>query len=270
MIGKTSVAKIVSMICVFVCILSCVSLFAYAEENDVQGASDGIPEGAKRLIEVYPEQSLRYVDGQIIFSDGTAMIYDDGKSKSFDEKLDQSDIEDMFSLTYSLAEKPDYLQDAGRSRCEPFFKKMYGSSKAEVRKQLVLVPWFGKRVKFTKVNGAAEQLRKVAEEIERDYPEMIKYMESSGTFVWRKVRGAQRMSSHSYGIAIDIGVPFSDYWQWAYGKVAETAQIGYKNKIPLEIVRVFEKHGFVWGGRWYHFDTMHFEYRPEIVYDLKE
>jgi hypothetical protein len=28
---------------------------------------------------------------------------------------------------------------------------------------------------------------------------------------------------------------------------------------------VFEKHGFVCGGKWYHFDTMHFEYRPEII-----
>lgn len=267
MTGKLSMAKF--LIVVLACIMFCISL-AYAEESETQEPSDAFPAGVKRLMDAYPAQNLRYADGQIIFPDGSAMIYDDGKSKSFEEKLDHSDIEDMFSLTYSLAEKPEYLQDAGRSRCEPFFKKMYGSSKAEVRKQLVSVPWFGKSVKFTKVNGAADQLRKVAQEIERDYPEMKKYMASSGTFVWRKVTGAQRLSSHSYGIAIDIGVPFSDYWQWAYGKVAETAQIGYKNKIPLEIVRVFEKHGFVWGGRWYHFDTMHFEYRPEIVYYSKE
>jgi hypothetical protein len=30
-------------------------------------------------------------------------------------------------------------------------------------------------------------------------------------------------------------------------------------------VRVFEKHGFIWGGAWYHYDTMHFEYRPELL-----
>ncbi len=35
----------------------------------------------------------------------------------------------------------------------------------------------------------------------------------------------------------------------------------------MEIVRIFEKHGFIWGGRWYHYDTMHFEYRPELVGD---
>ena len=28
---------------------------------------------------------------------------------------------------------------------------------------------------------------------------------------------------------------------------------------------IFEKHGFIWGGRWYHYDTMHFEYRPEMI-----
>jgi hypothetical protein len=28
---------------------------------------------------------------------------------------------------------------------------------------------------------------------------------------------------------------------------------------------VFEKHGFIWGGKWGHFDIMHYEYRPEII-----
>ena len=32
----------------------------------------------------------------------------------------------------------------------------------------------------------------------------------------------------------------------------------------LEVVSIFEKHGFIWGGKWYHYDTMHFEYRPEF------
>ena len=25
-------------------------------------------------------------------------------------------------------------------------------------------------------------------------------------------------------------------------------------------------HGFIWGGKWYHYDTMHFEFRPELVW----
>ena len=32
-----------------------------------------------------------------------------------------------------------------------------------------------------------------------------------------------------------------------------------------KIVEIFERHGFIWGGKWYHYDTMHFEYRPELL-----
>jgi hypothetical protein len=35
--------------------------------------------------------------------------------------------------------------------------------------------------------------------------------------------------------------------------------------IPLPVVQAFERQGFVWGGKWLFFDTMHFEYRPEIL-----
>jgi|GEM_PF-645494 len=43
-----------------------------------------------------------------------------------------------------------------------------------------------------------------------------------------------------------------------------------KNSLEQDVVfvvdhfKVFEKHGFIWGGRWKHYDTMHFEYRPEF------
>ena len=77
------------------------------------------------------------------------------------------------------------------------------------------------------------------------------------------MRGAKRQSAHSYGMTIDIGVKYSDYWR--NQSTNENANIAYRNKYPHEIVEIFEKHGFIWGGRWYHYDTMHFEYRPEIL-----
>lgn len=67
------------------------------------------------------------------------------------------------------------------------------------------------------------------------------------------------MSAHSYGAAIDINTAVSDYWRRA-GKAAR-----WKNRIPGEIAEVFERHGFIWGAEWHHFDTMHFEYRPELL-----
>ena len=39
----------------------------------------------------------------------------------------------------------------------------------------------------------------------------------------------------------------------------------WRNRVPAAIVEIFERHGFIWGGKWYHYDTMHFEYRPELI-----
>lgn len=73
------------------------------------------------------------------------------------------------------------------------------------------------------------------------------------------------MSAHSYGMSIDIGVKFSDYWRWDNPGKNETDSISYWNRIPGEIVDVFEKHGFISGTKWYHYDTMHFEFRPDLL-----
>lgn len=218
---------------------------------------------AKGLIKSYPQQKLQYKDGSILFADGTSILFNDGRYKDFVDKLDNSDIEDMLSLPYDTTKTPGYLSDAGRSRNEDFFKKMYGSTKEEVKSHLVKVEWFGQKLKITKVNGVDVQLKKVAAEL-ATHPELRPYLKNASTFNWRKVRGADRMSAHSYGIAIDINVDYSNYWKWKYPDASETKRIKYENRIPMEIVRIFERYGFIWGGRWYHYDTMHFEYRPEI------
>lgn len=243
------------------------SALSFAQEKDTSSSS--MPAEVSILMHAYPEQHLRFENNQIVFSDGTTMIYDDGVSKDYIQQLDHSDIEDMFLQTYEMTGAPAYLQDAGRSRCEPFFKKMYGDNAKAVKKNLVNVAWFGKTIKFTQINGAATQLQKVADDIQAHHPELVPYMQSSGTFYWRKVRGSNRLSAHSYGIAIDIAVKQSDYWKWGHPQATETDTINYKNRIPLTLVEIFEKHGFIWGGRWYHYDTMHFEYRPEILNHAK-
>lgn len=235
------------------------------EDSVTTVTASKIPDGAQILLDVYPDFIKGYEDGQLVMSDGSRITYDDGREKSFIEKLDDADPEDMFAFKYNReAEKPDYLQDAGRSRCEQLFKKMYGQNEGQVRKNLVRVPWFGEQVLFTKVNAADDSLKAVAAEIAR-YPELKQYLKSSGSFYWRQVRGAKRLSAHSYGMTIDIGVNYSDYWLWKNPGKKETDQIVYANRFPRQLVEIFERHGFIWGGRWYHYDTMHFEFRPEIL-----
>ena len=256
----------ITAICVYIfCVMFCATAIAQEPNQNVTSETPAHNENAQKLIHAYPDLHLKYENNHILFPDGTSIIYDDGIAKDYIMKMDHADIEDMFSMNYDSEDKPGYLQDAGRSRCEAFFKKVYGENAKAVKKNLVNVKWFGDVIKFNRINGAADQLKGVADEIQQEHPELVPYMKSSGTFYWRKVRGSSRLSSHSYGIAIDIAVKQSDYWKWGNPKANETDTIDYKNRIPLKLVEIFEKHGFIWGGRWYHYDTMHFEYRPEIL-----
>lgn len=234
-------------------------------ETDVSLAElEQVPRGVAMMMDAYPDFVKSYRNNYIFFHDGDSLIYDDGIEKNFIEMLDDTDIEDMFCQVYTKDDVPKYLHDVGRGRCEPLYRKMYGNSSIAVRKNLVSMDWFGQTIKFSKINGADEHLKQVALELAQ-YPKLKKYITNASTFYWRQVRGAKRLSAHSYGIAIDINTSFSNYWLWENPKVSEVDSIKYINRIPLKIVEIFEKNGFIWGGRWYHFDTMHFEYRPELI-----
>lgn len=266
---KSLVAALALMLCA--CGGSSPGQLAGAAGRPQKAAEKKAPEkptadaGAQALMSAYPDFIRDVAGNKVIMADGTEITYDDGREKSFLELLDDTDVQDMFYRPYRVsATAPEYLEDVGRMRSEALFKKMYGSSAAEVRGNLVSIAWFGQNVQFNSKNGAADSLRAVAAELAQ-HPEFGKYLKSSGTFNWRPVRGAGRMSAHSYGIAFDIGVDYSDYWQWKSGSNDEMAKIKYANRIPREIVDIFERHGFIWGGAWYHYDTMHFEFRPEIL-----
>lgn len=236
-----------------------------SDSEDTIKNVDTIPFYAKKIIDTYHDFNIKFSKNHLIFGDNTSIIFNDEKEKSFVEKLDNCDIEDMFSMTYdTCVSVPAYLNDCGRGRNEELFKTMYGSNEAMARENLVYVDWFGQKLLFSKINGASEQLCKVASELQ-EYPHLRKYLKNASSFYWRKVRGANRQSAHSYGIAIDINTSYSNYWLWENPRCSEIDKIKYVNRIPKEIVTVFEKYGFIWGGRWYHYDTMHFEYRPELL-----
>ncbi len=229
-----------------------------------------IPEGLRRLVKAYPDFLDSADEKSLYWKDGTVMAYDDGIEKSHDEKLNDPDLEDMMSQKYvkgaDWSSPPAENFEPGRIRYEPFFTKMYGSSSGEVQNHLTTVKWLpticGCSIQFNNVNGAADRMKNVSEELEASLgPEFYKYVsKTAGTFNWRNIAGTNRLSTHAFGTAIDINTKYSNYWQW-------DGNMTWKNQIPMEIVEVFEKHGFIWGGKWYHYDTMHFEYRPELLVD---
>lgn len=225
---------------------------------------DELPTNLNKLMKVYPNLILSYNKNIIVFRDKSTMIYDDLKDKTDYERLENPDIEDQFNYTYVLGK----INDAGRYRNEEFFKKIYGNSKSEVEKKLIEIVWCPKlvnqKIRVTTVNGIDKIVKKISAELDQ-HPEYQKYITNiGGIFNWRTISGTNRLSMHSFGMTIDINTKHSDYWQWSCNCKNENAKIIYKNKIPLEIVKIFEKYGFIWGGNWKHFDTMHFEYRPEF------
>jgi hypothetical protein len=219
------------------------------------------------LVKAYPGIISRVEHNMVTFKSGKKIPYDDFAKKTTEELLENPDIQDQFYYVYNLG-APEKNNDAGRIRNDAFFKEIYGSSKEEVAKNLTTVIWCPKlvnvKLNFSKVNNANLALTKVSKDLD-EHPEWKKYLTNiGGTFNWRKISGTNRLSGHSFGITIDINTSFSNYWQWDCDCKDESKKLTYKNKIPMGIVEIFENHGFIWGGRWKHYDTMHFEYRPEF------
>jgi hypothetical protein len=228
---------------------------------------------ADRFVAAYPEAIDRSEGNEIIWRDGTRMALDDGAGiKPFAAWLESPDIEDMLRLPYPAgagAAEPEPESDPGRARNAGFFDKMYGDCrKGEVKGRLATIAWLPtkarQRLQVTTVNGVARRLEAVSKLLDRLPSAFDKYLiPAAGTYNCRAIAGTARVSAHGYGIAIDIAVSQSDYWRWAPGSAS--GKIDYRNRIPLEIVHIFERPGFIWGGRWHHYDTMHFEYRPELL-----
>jgi hypothetical protein len=223
------------------------------------------------LVAAYPDALAGHDGTSILWKDGTAMPAFDGiPDKSFDQLLRNASILDQFRLRYPrgrLTRPPAHNHDPGRFRNEAFFNKMYGDCrKDEVRRHLVPIVWlprtWGRRIYVTRVNGVARRLQAVSAEIDA-LPLNIKRTAFPIAGVWacRNVADTGRPSVHSYAAAIDLNTAYGDYWYWH----DRTDPIAYRNRMPQAIVDIFERHGFIWGGKWYHYDTMHFEYRPELL-----
>ena len=90
------------------------------------------------------------------------------------------------------------------------------------------------------------ELRAVLTEIvDRGLAGKIHPGEYGGCFVPRFIAGTRALSFHTFGTAIDLNVPGN--------------QRGTVGQMDREVVAIFEKWGFAWGGDWRYTDPMHFE-----------
>lgn len=233
---------------------------------------EAIPEAASCLVRGYPEVLCGFeAPNTLVLCDGDRIPWDDGQTKTIEARFEAPDPEDMFVWPYPASTDdgqwpPIPTTDPGRIRFERLFEAAYGNTPAAVAAQLVPIRWFGRTVRVSRRNGVAAHLRAVAADLGRLPRRFHRYfVQTSGTYNWRTIKGSAVRSLHSYGIAIDVGIEHSNYWRWVPGASRERAPPPYENRFPREVVEVFERHGFIWGGRWAHFDTMHFEFRPELL-----
>lgn len=242
---------------------------ALAEELHYGAAPADLDDHLARLKAAYPDIIKDYDRTRLILKSGATIAVSDGRAdKSFEELLDNPDIDDMFAFDYPAGAEPaapEFNVDPGRIRVESLFRAIYGDcEKGAITSQLRKIRWFGGTVQITTRSGVDKALERVALDLGKLPKSMQKYLTpSAGTYNCRPIAGTKRLSMHAYGASIDLNTKYANYWRW--GKAAKDGKLVWTNQIPKEIIDVFERHGFIWGGRWYHYDTMHFEYRPELL-----
>jgi hypothetical protein len=114
-----------------------------------------------------------------------------------------------------------------------------------------------------KINKAAESDLQVRQWLSK--------LETISTWNWRDIADTHSRSNHAYGTAIDL-LPSpknrqETYWLWTAQKNVDWWDVPYSQRThpPEAVIKAFEAYGFIWGGKWLLYDTMHFEYRPEIL-----
>ncbi|MFZ5987970.1 MAG: M15 family metallopeptidase [Bacillota bacterium] len=210
-------------------------------------------------------------DGRSVFvvmKSGKYIIYDDGRQKSYDQKLANADLQDMLEPLYPLWDIDTLMEenyDPGRIRVYSLLKEVYGGSRQQITSNLESVRAGSKHCSFNRNNKASEALKQVFREISelaRERPGIYPFVYPvNGTFNYRVISGTNQLSPHSFAIAIDLKSDKRDYWRWASREQGQQRL----NSYPTDVVRIFEKNNFVWGGKWGHFDILHFEYRPELI-----
>lgn len=172
-----------------------------------------------------------------------------------------------YPLEFDLERRHAPYFDPGRLRNGAFFEALYFQSEQVARDSLeqVTAPLLTQGVfQVTRKRNVACQLEAALGALAasgEDYTAI--FNGAGGGFNWRHIAGTSRLSAHSFGIAVDVNAELGKYWRWTGAQEGAVGQ--YDNAIPESLVTTMERFGFIWGGKWHHFDGMHFEYRPELI-----
>jgi hypothetical protein len=157
-----------------------------------------------------------------------------------------------------------------------FEAALYGGlSRAEVERHLKKITFLGHEVTvhtliMEPLSRVEERIREAVVAGDQEIRAFLASISYLGGYNWREIRGTQRRSYHSWGLAVDIQPKQlgnkAIYWQWERERNENWMLVPLERRWqpPEGVIRIFENEGFTWGGKWALYDTMHFEFRPEL------
>ena len=181
------------------------------------------------------------------------------------DNLSADDIEAVKNRTYGSTDNTGETANKGdkSERARWLFPNGTPSSQFEMKQYLTTVS-----VEILDINGNPKSAfitchRKLAPSIQAAYKEMKEKgfrAYDNGCYNWRGLTGSSKsLSNHSFGTAVDINPAYNPYVKATSSSVWKNAPKQYK--IDGEIVAIWKKYGFYWGGDYKNIkDYMHFEY----------
>lgn len=170
----------------------------------------------------------------------------------------------------------EYNKKIVSQRDNEFLDTLYGGfSERVLDKHIELVSVIGFRVRVhsfikDKIIIASDEIKELAK-TDKEVSDFLESLKTVSGYVWKNVSKSSSRSYHSYGVAIDT-LPEKTgskqvYWAWTRVNNKNWYATPYDKRWmpPKSVIEIFEKNGFIWGGKWQFFDTIHFEYRPEII-----
>lgn len=250
--------------------------FAVKAETDNNNYKVTMKQDILCLMMAYPENINDVViDGNqnvyVVMNSGRKILYDDKINKNSEQKFQNPDLQDIMEEIYPLETTTKLMaidQNPGRCRSYDILNEVYGNNRSLIEHNLKNTNLIYRNLQFNSQNRASDSLHEVFKEITAIKDKANVYSSVfplNGTYNYRLISGTNKLSPHAYGIAIDLNRDRRDYWKWASRDEGQRRLDVY----PIDVVNVFQNHYFIWGGKWGHFDTLHFEYRPEIIMKAK-
>ena len=251
-----------------------------AADTGTAAVADGLAGDVRvrAFLEAYEAfvDSVQYTEDDAIFFVGDHPIYfQDGRMLG-EARLADAESYDPIFYRYSLGPLTEPLPLSG----DPVYstdllERIFGRTESQIRSHGRSGSFLGRKVFIN--SFCLDALRAVETDIraaarkDEEVASWVDGIDVAYSFIYREITGSASRSYHAWGLAIDL-VPASFhnrpvYWRWSRVLDPEWYRIPPDRRLnpPQAVVQAFERHGFVWGGKWAHFDTIHFEYRPEII-----